>query len=176
VLRTLVFIQKQIPSKDGERWFSIRIMPYRTFDDRIDGLVITFVNISDNKRAEVKLNETEQIHRLLLNSSSDIIIQLSTDWKIREFNHEAEKFFGKKREDAVNQNFIHLFIPEPLKKKVEKDLNRQLNQMLEYKYKMKVIAAGGKMPVVEWNINSLLNNQKMPAGMIIINKKGFNLT
>ena len=174
VLRTLVFIQKQIPSKDGERWFSIRIMPYRTFDDRIDGLVITFVNISDLKRAEVKLNETEQIHRLLLNSSSDIIILLSTDWKILVFNHEAEKFFGKKCEDAVNQNFIHLFIPESLKKKVEKDMKRKLNQMLEGKYKMKVKAAGGKMPVVEWSVNLLLNNQKMPAGMLIINnKKGF---
>jgi two-component system CheB/CheR fusion protein len=38
VLRTLVFIQKQIPTRDG-RWFFIRIMPYRTLDDRIEGLV-----------------------------------------------------------------------------------------------------------------------------------------
>jgi two-component system CheB/CheR fusion protein len=52
VLRTLVFIQKQIPAKDG-RWFTIRIMPYRTFDDRIDGLVITFINNSDLKQLEV---------------------------------------------------------------------------------------------------------------------------
>jgi len=90
------------------------------------------------------------------------------------FNHEAEKFFGKKREDAVNQNFIHLFIPESLKKKVEKDMKKKLNQMLEGKYKMKVKAAGGKMPVVEWHINILLNNEKIPAGMLIINsKKGF---
>ncbi len=44
VLRTLVFIQKQIPTRDG-RWFFIRIMPYRTLDDRIEGLVITFINI-----------------------------------------------------------------------------------------------------------------------------------
>ncbi|MGB8358267.1 MAG: chemotaxis protein CheB, partial [Bacteroidales bacterium] len=37
VLRTLVFIQKEIPARDG-RWFLVRIMPYRTYDDRIDGL------------------------------------------------------------------------------------------------------------------------------------------
>ena len=166
VLRTLVFIQKQIPTKDG-RWFSIRIMPYRTFDDRIDGLVITFINISDLKQVEVKLHETEQMNRLLLNSSSDVIIKLSTDWKILEFNPEAEKFFGKKREDAVNQNFIQMFIPEPVQKKIEKDMNKLLNQMLDGKYKMKVIAAGGNMPVVEWSVNVLLNNLKMPAGMIL---------
>jgi two-component system CheB/CheR fusion protein len=170
VLRTLVFIQKQIPAKDG-RWFSISIMPYRTFDDKIDGLVITFIDISDLRQVEVKLHETGQMHRLLLTSSSDVIIKLSTDWKILEFNPEAEKFFGKKREDAANQNYIKMFVPEPVQKKTEKDMNRLLNKMLDSKFKMQVIAAGGYMPVVEWSVNVLLNNQKMAAGMIIINKR-----
>jgi two-component system CheB/CheR fusion protein len=170
VLRTLVFVQKQIPAKDG-RWFSIRIMPYRTFDDKIDGLVITFIDISDLRQVEVKLHETGQMHRLLLTSSSDVIIKLSTHWEILEFNPEAEKFFGKKREHALNQNYIQMFIPEPVRKKTEKDMNRLLNKMLDSKFKMQVIAAGDYMPVVEWSVNVLLNNQKMAAGMILINKK-----
>ena len=116
VLRTLVFIQKQIPTRDG-RWFFIRIMPYRTLDDRIEGLVITFINITDLKQAEVKLHETEQINRLLINSSSDVIIELSTDFKILEFSPEAEKFFGKNREEALNRNYIQMFVPEPVAKK-----------------------------------------------------------
>jgi len=165
VLRTLVFIQKQIPTKDG-RWFSIRIMPYRTFDDRIDGLVITFINTSDSKQVELKLHETEQTCGLLLTSSSDAIIKLSTEWKILEFNPEAEKFFDKKHKDVVNQNFIQLFIPEPLQKKVEKDMNKQLNQIPDGKYKMKVIAAGGNIATHEWTVNILHNNMKMPAGII----------
>jgi len=32
-------------------------------------------------------------------------------------------------------------------------------------------SAGGYMPVVEWSVNGLLNNQEMAAGLIIINKK-----
>ena len=54
VLRTLVFVQKKVPGKDG-RWYSVRIMPYRTFDDRIEGLVITFIDITELKQAEEKL-------------------------------------------------------------------------------------------------------------------------
>jgi two-component system, chemotaxis family, CheB/CheR fusion protein len=57
VLTTLVFKEKQIPGKDGQ-WFSIRIMPYRTFHDRIDGLVITFINITELKQLEAKIIET----------------------------------------------------------------------------------------------------------------------
>lgn len=54
VLRTLVFREKQVPTQDG-RWFLTRIMPYRTSEDRIDGVVITFSDISAAKTLEAEL-------------------------------------------------------------------------------------------------------------------------
>ena len=170
VLKSLTFIKKQIPAKDG-RWFSVRIMPYRTFDDRIDGLVITFFNISDHKQLESELHETEQMRRLLINSSSDVILRLSMDWKILEFNTEAGIFFGKKYDDTINQNFIKLFISEPDRKKAEKDLNKLLNDGLDGKIKMQVITAGGNSTAIEWSVNVLLNNINIPVGMIITGRR-----
>jgi two-component system CheB/CheR fusion protein len=169
VLLTLVFIQKQIPTKDG-RWFSVRIMPYRTFDDRIDGLVITFINNSDHKQLEEELHEKEQLHQLLLNLSSDCIIKLSTDWKILEFNTEAEKFFGTKHANVINQNYIQTFVPETMQKKTANDMTKLLNDALDSKFEMQVIAAGGKVTVIEWSVNILFNNQKKPAGMLLMKK------
>jgi two-component system CheB/CheR fusion protein len=166
VLKTLVFIQKPIPTKDG-RWFNIRIMPYRTLDDRIDGLVITFINISELKKVELKLHETEQLNNLLFNSSSEILIKLSTDRKIVEFNSTAEKFFGMKREDVLNRNFIQLFIPETERKSTENNFNKLQSKLLNGKSKMQVIAAGGTITVVKCSVNVLLNNLKMAAGMIL---------
>ena len=55
VLRTLVPIEKPIEASDG-RWFSVRLMPYRTLDDRIDGAVITFADISVAKTTEAVFN------------------------------------------------------------------------------------------------------------------------
>jgi len=69
VLRTLVFKQKEVGANDG-RWYTVRIMPYRTFDDRIDGLVITFINITEQKSLEMKLHETEELYQKLLNKKS----------------------------------------------------------------------------------------------------------
>ncbi len=170
VLRTLVFIQKQISTKDG-RWFSIRIMPYRTHDDRIDGLVITFINISDLNQMEVRLLEAEKLNRLLLDSVSDVIIKLSTEFKIVEFNPKAELFFGKTRTEVANQNFIRLFIPLPEQKKIKKDLNRLLGESKDSKLKMQVLAASDNKPTIEWSVNVLLNQQKEPTGMIITTKE-----
>jgi two-component system, chemotaxis family, CheB/CheR fusion protein len=169
VLRTLIFIEKQIPTKD-ERWFTIRIMPYRTFDDRIDGLVITFINMSNLRLTEVKLFEKEQIHRMLLNSSSDIIIRLSTDFKILEFSAEAERFFGRKFADVKNQNYFHLFVPDSIQIKNEKYLNILLKDAIQGKVKMQVKASEGKTPIVEWSVNLLFNNLNIPNGIILITK------
>ncbi len=166
VLRTLIFIQKTIPARDG-RWFSVRIMPYRTFDDRIDGLVITFFNTSDFKQVELKLHESLQVQQVLLSLSSDVIIKLSNDLKILDFNPEAEKFFGKKYKEVVNLNFIQLFIPEHMQKKVEDVMNRHLNQIHDGKYKMKVKTVRVNMPISEWSFNILRNTLEMPAGIIL---------
>jgi two-component system, chemotaxis family, CheB/CheR fusion protein len=54
VLRKLTALEKPISARDS-RWFTVRIMPYRTADDRIDGVVITFADITAAKTLEAKL-------------------------------------------------------------------------------------------------------------------------
>ncbi len=56
VLRSLIFCERQVSASDG-RWFRVRIMPYRTQDNRIDGVVITFVDISVTKTLEMTMIE-----------------------------------------------------------------------------------------------------------------------
>jgi two-component system CheB/CheR fusion protein len=170
VLRTLIFIQKQIPANDG-RWFSVRIMPYRTFDDRIDGLVITFFNISDLKEVELKLQQTEQLNNMLLNSSSDVIIRLSADLKILEFNQGAEKYFGKKREDVVSKDFTQILIPATTRKKIILNLNKMADEMIDGKLKMEVMTTSGKTPAALWSVNILHNNMKKAEGIFLSLKK-----
>ncbi|HSW04038.1 chemotaxis protein CheB [Aquabacterium sp.] len=55
-LRTLAFCEKQIPTSDG-RWYAVRIMPYRTLADVIQGVVITFVDITAAKELESRLRK-----------------------------------------------------------------------------------------------------------------------
>ena len=55
VLRTLVSLDKSLVAQDG-CCFAIRIMPYRTLDNRIDGVVITFTDMTVIKQLEEELN------------------------------------------------------------------------------------------------------------------------
>ena len=58
VLRTLSTMEREIPTPGGS-WFAARILPYRTRENVIDGLVITFMDISGAKQLEADLRATE---------------------------------------------------------------------------------------------------------------------
>lgn len=62
VLRTLIFTDKQIVTGDG-RWFKVRIMAYRTLKNVIDGVVLTFTDISIAKQLEANLREKINAHK-----------------------------------------------------------------------------------------------------------------
>jgi len=59
VLNTLKFVEKHVTARD-DRWFKVRIMPYRTHDNLIDGVVITFIDISETKKLEVQLRKRNE--------------------------------------------------------------------------------------------------------------------
>jgi PAS domain S-box-containing protein len=54
VIQTLIFQEKQVGTHDG-RWYRVRIMPYRTQENVIDGVVITFIDISEIKKLRDEL-------------------------------------------------------------------------------------------------------------------------
>ena len=59
VMRTLVPIERESQSTDGS-WFRRRVLPYRTQEDKIEGVVITFVDITEQKKILQALNEARQ--------------------------------------------------------------------------------------------------------------------
>jgi len=80
VLRNLGVKEKPISSRDG-RWFSVRIMPYRTLDDRIDGLVITFSDISAAKILERELRDKQGVLEDRLADQSSEMAKARVDLK-----------------------------------------------------------------------------------------------
>jgi two-component system CheB/CheR fusion protein len=65
VLRTLVRVDRQIPTPEGS-WYAACILPYRTLENMIDGVVITFVDITVSKKLEAELRAAEAHLRKML--------------------------------------------------------------------------------------------------------------
>ena len=71
VLRTLIKVDRQLPHPNGN-WFASRILPYRTLENMIDGVVITFVDITEIKKAE---EEKEKRAAELVIANKELVFQ-----------------------------------------------------------------------------------------------------
>jgi two-component system, chemotaxis family, CheB/CheR fusion protein len=79
VLERLAPVEREVVADNGH-YYLRRILPYRTVDNRIDGVVITFVDISERKRATESMRDSEQRYRALVNASSYVVFRMGPDW------------------------------------------------------------------------------------------------
>lgn len=92
VLRTLVPIEREIRDTDG-RWLEARIRPYRTVDDRIDGVVLTFVNITRFKQSEAELRESNTYIEKVVDTVREGLLVLRSDLTVEFANRSFFELF-----------------------------------------------------------------------------------
>jgi two-component system, chemotaxis family, CheB/CheR fusion protein len=104
VLRTLVFKEREVQGQDGA-WYLMRILPYRTMENVIDGLVVTFVDTTKIKSLQ------EEARRVLdaLRSSPTSLFGQSKDLV---YQWVFGRPLGRHSEDVVGRTDGDLFTPE----------------------------------------------------------------
>jgi two-component system CheB/CheR fusion protein len=112
VLRTLVFKENEVQTNDG-RWYQMRILPYRTKSNVIDGVVITFLDINKLKTVygEIeKLNKDIQLAREyadnIIDTVREALLILDKDLKVLSANRSFYKMFNIGSEKTVGR-FIY---------------------------------------------------------------------
>ena len=73
VLNTLIQRESEICTQD-DKYFNMSVLPYRTTENMIDGVVITFVDITTIRQAEIALKETTEKYRSIFNEARDGIV------------------------------------------------------------------------------------------------------
>jgi two-component system, chemotaxis family, CheB/CheR fusion protein len=105
VLAHLAPIQRGIHARKGG-WYQMRLRPYRTVDDKIDGLVVSFVDITERHRVEEALTKSDENLRhatRLVKLSRAPIFVWDFDGGIVEWNRGSEELYGYSREEARGQ-------------------------------------------------------------------------
>ncbi|HVG09721.1 MAG TPA: chemotaxis protein CheB [Thermoanaerobaculia bacterium] len=108
VLDTLLPLERQVGLREGDSWYILRILPYRTLDDRVDGVVVTFLDVTELKRAE----ENRARLAAIVESSHDAIIGKTLEGTVTSWNAGAERLYGYTAEEAVGQNISLIAPPE----------------------------------------------------------------
>jgi two-component system CheB/CheR fusion protein len=161
VLKTLIFCETAIKTNSGG-WFTVRIMPYRTLDDRIDGLVITFSDITPAKRAEQLLTISETRYRNLFESAKDgILILDAATGKIVDVNPFLVDMLGYSKEQFLEKAIWELGFLKDIVANKDKFLELQQKEIVRYE-NLPLETATGKKINVEFVSNVyLVDNVKV---------------
>ncbi len=165
VLRTIRYCEKKVSASEG-RYFSVRIMPYRTLENRIDGVVMTLNDISRSTLLEADLQAASGMLRALVQAAPLIIIGLSEDGKILEFNPEAERLLGCKRPEVIGSNFFEIFTPEVDQPKAEADLKKLLTSESGQKFTTQILTKDNNSVRIQWTAEKILTTNNQTSGMV----------
>ena len=100
VLRNLSVIERQVQTENGD-WCKLEIRPYRTLDNVIDGVVITFVDITGLKRTEQALREGAEQHRSWIERAPVCIHELDGKGRFLTLNPAGFRLLGLDPETGV---------------------------------------------------------------------------
>lgn len=111
VLRQLIPLEREVQDERG-RWYMTRVAPYRDAQDRIQGVVVTFVEISERVRAEVALRKSEARFRTVANLVPDLLWSSEADGSARWYNDRWYDYTGQTPEQAAGLGWLSVVHPE----------------------------------------------------------------
>ena len=117
VLSELAPVRHEVKSRAG-RWYEMRMRPYRTVDDKIDGVVITFVDTTERRLIDEALRASEETLRAdqrLVQLSRDPIFIWDFDGGIVFWNRGSEELYGYSSQEAIGKRkdlLLHTEVPD----------------------------------------------------------------
>jgi two-component system CheB/CheR fusion protein len=113
VLKTLVPVETEVQTREG-KWFTLRILPYRTIDNVIEGAVISFFDITEIVQTREALHAANEQLRLavVVRDASDAITVQDLEGRITAWNPGAERLYGWTEAEALVMNVRDRIPPE----------------------------------------------------------------
>jgi two-component system CheB/CheR fusion protein len=147
VLDSLVSKEVEVQTSTGE-WYMMRIQPYRTLDNVIEGAVLTFVDISEMKRAGEALRKANDLLRLavVVRDSVDAILVQDLEGRILAWNPGAERMYGWSEAEALKLNIRDL-IPESMRQEA---LGVVSNGLVGRKFWNRIARSGSPKTAAWW--------------------------
>ena len=113
VLKTLVPKEAEVQVKAGT-WYLMRIRPYRTIENLIEGAVVTLVDISERKKAEALLRASETRLNVFINQADAGVLEADLEGQLMFVNDRFCRMLGYPREELLRKRLSDLTDPGDL--------------------------------------------------------------
>jgi two-component system CheB/CheR fusion protein len=107
VIDKLQMVQQDIQDHTGE-WYMMQVRPYVNSDLKIDGAVLSFIDITERKKMELVDKRSNALFQQIVAAVRDPLLILDGDLIIREVNERFLNYFRIRRSDAIGRSLLEL--------------------------------------------------------------------
>jgi two-component system CheB/CheR fusion protein len=106
-LHSLVVQQKRVQDRDG-RWLNLCIRPYRTLDERIDGVVLTFIDVDEATRALARAEEARRFAEGMVETVQHPLLVLDGELRVLRANDAFYSTFSARKDETIGREIDQL--------------------------------------------------------------------
>nr|WP_320013283.1 PAS domain-containing protein [uncultured Desulfobulbus sp.] len=133
VLQNLTPVEREISDPQQDTFFLVRILPYRSLEDVIDGVVVTFVDITNSKRWEAERQRERNLLKTIMQTTDVMLVYLDANFNFIMVNQAYADTCGMEPEAMVGKNHFALY-PNPENEAIFKQV-RDTGEAVFYKDK-----------------------------------------
>jgi len=131
-------------------------------------LVRTIRYSLERKRVRQRLTETENRFRSVVQTAGSAIFVLSPEYRILEWNEQAEHLYGRQRQEVLNKDYLRLFVPEEIQDKVVTDMKKVLSGKTIKSLENSIRIRDGSRRILLWNASALFDAKGQAIGIIAV--------
>jgi two-component system CheB/CheR fusion protein len=168
VLRKLSVVEREVQLADKGMTFIMRIRPYQTIDNVIDGVVITYVDISERKKAEAAILSSEQRYAAIVKQATVGVAELDLGARFILANDTYCKLVGRSAAELQTLRIQDITHPEDWAANADR-VNRLLAAGEAFDIEKRYIRPDGTAIWVQCSVSALKDEQGRPRSLLSIN-------
>jgi len=122
----------------------------------------------ERKLVRQRLTETENRFRSVVQTAGSAIFVLSPEYRILEWNKQAERIYGRQRQEVLNKDYLQLFVPEEIRDRVATDMRKVLSGKTIKSFENSIRIRDGSRRILLCNASALFDAKGQAIGVIAV--------
>ena len=162
VLRELTPVERELGLQDSGSTFIMRMRPYRSVDNVIDGVVITFVDITERKKADAALEASEARFSAIVNQATVGVVETDLEGRFVLTNARYREIVGRSAEILQSLRMQDITHPEDLQRNALL-FDRLVRAGTPFEIEQRYLRPDGTAVWVHNNVSVLVDKSGQPA-------------
>lgn len=151
-------------------WFEVEVAASPIMHRGRPAILSVMRDLTARRESELALRQSELRYRSLVETAGCMIVCLTPDHRITEWNHEAERLSGWRRDEVLGRDYFELFLPDDARDAVAADFEKVVGGVETREFENVFLSRDGQRHVLLWNVTQLVDGNGRMYGILSVGR------